>query len=203
MAKFIEIKEVLAKFERDFEFDSIGYDMDIIQWFVEGLQEIGTNETMLPTCVECEIIGGKVKLPCNAELLLSVKFNDTPLSHIDALKNNHVNSAWYSITGNYINISSLKGKVKLLYLAFAQDCENELMIPDVIELKEALIWRAAMKLCLRGVSHVTFDYKLAKAHWDDLKGKASNALLFPSPDEIPAMMVYYDSIVPNFNPHYE
>lgn len=57
---------------------------------------------------------------------------------------------YYSIDGGRIRTSFESGKIKLFYKKFDCDHEGFIMIPDVPEFKEALVWKVFANLMLEG-----------------------------------------------------
>lgn len=90
----------------------------------------------------------------------------------------------YVLNPGVIKTSWEKSLVVLDYKAIATDDDGYPLIPDEAHYKEALFWRIAMKLFLRGYQHPQLNYQLAVQQWKSYAGKARTKAKMPDVDEM-------------------
>lgn len=90
----------------------------------------------------------------------------------------------YTLNPGVIHASWERSLVILNYKAIATDEDGYPLVPDDSHYKEALFWRIAMKLFLRGYEHPQLNYQLAAQQWKSYAGKARTKAKMPDVDEM-------------------
>jgi hypothetical protein len=106
---------------------------DFIEWIAEALRHIGAYTQFEQKVGEIEIENFKGKLPCDFVYVDEDKFFKPFKIHKDR-----------------IEVSFSKGILDLPYLAIPLDQEGLPMIPDDQSYDDALFWKVAMQLAIRG-----------------------------------------------------
>jgi hypothetical protein len=90
----------------------------------------------------------------------------------------------YVLNPGVIKTSWERSLAILDYKAVATDEEGYPLVPDESHYKEALFWRIAMKLFLRGYKHPQLNYQLAARQWKDYAAKARTKAKMPDVDQM-------------------
>jgi len=155
---------------------------DFKEWIIEGLKHIGveTQNRKLTATVEIEDYIGV--LPLDFYQLIGLKdgiqfkFNtalvfddDADLNERQAIVDDYkVTVKDINIIRKNINASFQTGEVKIHYWAFPLDSEGFLMIPDDVSYKDAMMWKVAYQLSIRGYKFENVqmrDIKFTGHHW--------------------------------------
>jgi hypothetical protein len=179
-------------------------------YIADAIQEIGLNYSTiykttkgndLDKCDSClvEVDNHLAEIPSDLEILVKIEYNGyrLPISKDksiyglnecdDYIWNKGFTSCidYYTIEPNKIRTTFESGKIKIFYKAFECDNDGFIMIPDIIEFKNALTWKVMSALLLEGYSpknkSLTFDYADNKA--DGLISKARNRMKQLTRDE--------------------
>lgn len=149
--KLISCKEVIYKVVRDLGLGDKEIPwQDIIEWSCESLQQIDAyTQYEEKIGVEIEIENHMATLPMNFY---------APMDNAGLV---------YKIQGDAILTEKKNGKIKFNYLAFILDDEGFLMIPDNISYREAILWKIAYKLAMRGELSGTYgDVAYCERKWN-------------------------------------
>ena len=180
--------EIIKKVVTDFLPINSGWEDLAFDWIIEGLEEIGTTLPLERLSVAFKSINKKIKLCCSIEKVLGIVVNGKKVHIKNGVCVNPDTSAkdYGKLTASYnfpyITFDS-KNEIEgeLHYLGFPIDECGDLLIPDIIELKEALMYKVVFKLLLRG-EILNINILDAKNMWDIYRSKATNALLMSAPD---------------------
>lgn len=149
--KLKSVKSIIYKTVRDLGIgDKEIAWQDMIEWSAEALQQIdGYTQYIERLGVEIEIEDNMAKLP---------------LDFYSAISNPHL---VYKIQGDTIVTEKANGTICFNYLAFPLDEEGFMMVPDNIGYDEALMWKIATKLAMRGELHnPILDLRYCEAKWN-------------------------------------
>ncbi len=131
---------------------------DFIEWIGRGLQHIGSYYQLVAKEGTIEIENYKGELPCDFYKMKRLLYSNQYLLHNDNIVNNtktEINSNQFSNRDlNIINstlITSFEtGTINIEYLALPVDEDGLPLVPDDASFLDALFWRCAYQLCLRG-----------------------------------------------------
>jgi hypothetical protein len=123
---------------------------DFIEYCAEALQQIdGYTQYIERLGVEIEIEDNIAKLP---------------LDFYSAIANPHL---VYKIQGDSIVTEKANGVICFNYLAFPLDEEGFPLVPDNVAYDEALMWKIATKLAMRGdLVSTAMDLRYCEAKWN-------------------------------------
>jgi hypothetical protein len=180
------INEVLSKVVRDLGLGEQEVPIqDFIEWMAEGLKHIGSYYQFTEKAADIEIDDYKGELPCDFyksirilegssnyyhnhnENLITKETDSTELQN--EVQSIQFTNKDFNITHNVITVGYRTGTIKLQYLAMPVDSNGYPMVPDDVSYFDALFWKIAYHLCLRGhefkrkeLNNLTF----VKAKWD-------------------------------------
>lgn len=163
--KLKSIKTIIYKTIRDLGIgDKEVAWQDFIEFGIEALQLIdGYTQYIQRLGYDIEVENHMAKLPGD---------------YYSPLANPHLQ---YKIQGDSIITACTKnGKIKLNYLAFPFDEEGFLLIPDNVSYDEAIKWRIAMMLSIRGElnnPNLNLRYCEDKWHWYCRQARAVSNML--------------------------
>jgi len=140
----------------------------------DGIQKIGLNHATKYTATKgndlevgntclLPVANHLAEIPSDLEILVRVFYKGLRLPYsidpaIHALNGcddylwgkNGSGTDFYAINDGFIKTSFASGEIKLIYKKFDCDQEGFIMIPDVVEYKEALVWTVFTSLLLEG-----------------------------------------------------
>jgi hypothetical protein len=149
--KLTSSKEVIYKVVRDLGLGDKEIPwQDYLEYMSEALQQIDAY-TQYEEVIgfELDIENHIAKLPCN---------------FYSAIANPNLA---YKIQGDCIITEKKNGKICFNYLAFIEDEEGFLMIPDNISYREAILWKIAYKESMRGnLPNTNFTPQYCQAKWN-------------------------------------
>jgi hypothetical protein len=161
------IKTIIAKVVRDLDLmdQEVPWE-DMIEWIAEGLKHIGSYYQFTEKAADIDIEDYKGVLPCdfyksirilqgtyneyhnNHESLITKETDGDKLqTEIEGIKFSNYD---FNITHNVITVSYRTGTIKLQYLAMPVDSDGFPLVPDDVSYSDALFWKVAYHLCLRG-----------------------------------------------------
>lgn len=157
--KLTSIKVVINKITRDLGIlhEEIPYQ-DYIEWMAEALKHIGAYPQFLAKEIVLNVENYRAELPCDFYKLIRFysdinntrgNLNYSFMDNAD-LDENRVTTKDYYINNNTITYSEREGQVKIHYLAFPVDEEGYPLVPDNQSFFDALFWKVAYQLCIRG-----------------------------------------------------
>lgn len=158
----ISINIVLQEIIRDLGLGATSIpSSDIKEWIIEALKHIGVAQQNREEIRTITIKDYKGKLPCETykvvKLLEGCKYNYNENlrrdDDADAKTQNElvaISNSDYNIQFQEIATSFEEGEMKFRLLLFPVDSEGFLLIPDSISYKDALMWKVAYQLGIRG-----------------------------------------------------
>ena len=190
-------------------------------YLYDAIQKIGLNYSTsykvtggddLDDTDECltDVENHLVDLPIDLELLVKIEYNGYRLPYSPDRSIFGLNSCddyiwgrvsdecvhYYAINEGKIKTSFDEGKIKIFYKKFNCDQDGFIMIPDVAEYKEALIWFLFSDLLLEGYKPKlqSMTYQEAELRATDKKFKARGRLKQLTNDERDALSNQLTSI---------
>jgi hypothetical protein len=180
-----EVEGVIAKIVRDLGIGDreIPYQ-DFIEWFYEGLQQIGAySQFQERLMVPIEIVDYRGKLPRDFYTMIA-----NP--HISAYKVNHD-----TITTNIKN-----GTLKINYLSMPVDDRGYPLIPDNVAFDNALMWKVAFNMSIRGdLPNKNLTLEFCQAQWFKYCRQARAQANAFSPDNLERHRDMRHKIVPDIH----
>ena len=142
-------------------------------YLADAIQKIGLNHSTrdkatkgndLDSTDEClvQVTNHLAELPCDLEILSKIESNGFRLAYSPDVSIHGLSCddyiwgkvsdcrSYYSVIDGYIKTSFETGQIKIFYKAFKFDSEGYIMIPDVVEFKEAVMWTTFASLLLEG-----------------------------------------------------
>lgn len=96
--------------------------------------------------------------------------------------------ACYKLAGDVIHTSFKEGNIVIYYDSLPLDSDNYPLVPDNINVREALMSYVNYKLIEAGYEHPTINYGTALMRWEQLAIRAINSITYPTPDEMDAIL---------------
>lgn len=178
----VSIKVVLQEIVRDLGLGDTNIPFnDMKEWIIEGLKHIGVKAQFREEIREVVIKNYKGKLPCETykvgALINGAKYyrnnnlvidddDDDPAKTIAALC---VTSGDYNIQFRDIITSFKEGIMVFKLVLLPLDKDGYLLIPDSVSYKDALMWKIAYHLSIRGHQFpqpVMNDMRYNKQQWN-------------------------------------
>lgn len=142
-------------------------------YLADAIQKIGLNHSTVNKATKGDDLNSEdtllldvsnhlAILPCDLEILSKVECNGYRLAYTPDVSIHGMccdDYIWgkgsdaidyYTVIEGYIKTSFETGKIKLFYKAFVKDDEGYIMIPDIVEFKDALVWLVLASLLLEG-----------------------------------------------------
>lgn len=196
--KSISIYSVIRKVVNDLGIGDKELSMDdFIEWIAEGMQYIGSYYQYTEKYITIPIDNYKGELPCDFYSLLRITNNlgnnyNSFNKHLIGDDSTSINKGAlstrdYNITNNVITTSFVRGNLHLQYLAIPTDCDGLPMIPDVVDYQDALMWRCAYQLSLRGHTFKQSqlnDLNFTKSMWYRYCNQARAVINMPDVDAL-------------------
>lgn len=214
--KSISINNIIRKIINDLGIDDkeIFID-DFIEWIGEGLQYIGSFYQYVEKEGYIHIEDYKGELPCDLYSLLRIHNNSDNLPNsfngsligngTKEINRNKFTGRDYNINGNIITTSYKTGKLYIQYLGIPLDCDGLPEIPDIIDYQDALMWKCAYQLALKGyifknVKLNDIDYTYSK--WSRYCLQARASINMPDADTIERLKNIMVRFKPDLNQYY-
>lgn len=186
---------------------------DIIEWMGEALELIGLEGQTEEKTVKVTTENHRGELPCDLYLIDAVGYNGYPLPYgygsfrhtVTGRANiRPVNATaepeTYKIELDYIKTSEESIDVYINYQAYKTDHEGYPMIPDAVEVRNAVVAYVVMMLIKRGMKHPVLTYSMAKQEWDMAESKAYAKISIPDKPRMEAFMNRMVRLVPHIHP---
>ncbi len=214
--KLISINVVLRKVVKDLGIDDKElYIDDFIEWIAEGLQYIGSYYQYCEKEVSIDITDYKGELPCDFHSL--IRIHDRVDNKVDSFnknligtttttlnKNSHT-SRDYNITNNVITTSYQTGVVYVQYLGIPLDEEGFPMIPDNINYLDALMWKCAYQLSIKGYvfkSTQLNNFQYVESKWHRYCQQARANINMPDADTLERLKNIMIRFKPDLNQYH-
>lgn len=91
---------------------------------------------------------------------------------------------YYQVNPDYIITSFESGEIRVHYDKFPTDNEGLPRIPDVYNVKEAILWYIISRMLMSGNTHPQFDFVFADQQWKQYKAEAMADAKWPSIDKM-------------------
>lgn len=185
ISKFTTVDEIIAKIIRDLGLSMTNEDVpyqDYVSWIGEGLLHIGSYYQFKEKIEIIDIEDYTGKLPCDFYKTISLNGGyycadfDKNLIHNDCdtsedFKKYDISPSYnsYNINMDTITIGYRRGKIYLRYLAIPVDDKGFPLVPDDISFFDAMFWKVAYHLSLRGYEFKNTqlrDVNFTKRKWD-------------------------------------
>jgi hypothetical protein len=177
-----EVESIISKIVRDLGIGDkeIPYQ-DYIEWIYEGLQMIGAYSQYKEKIGKIKIEGYQGKLPSD---YFSMMANP-------GLK--------YKLSHDTIYVEAKEGEVSINYLALPVDERGYPLIPDNISYDEALKWKVAYMLAIRGdlPKHLTLEF--TQAQWFKYVRQARAVANAFTPDQVERLRDTRMKLVPDMH----
>lgn len=185
---YSEIKDIDTSFEDDFK-----------TWTNDFIRSLAFFSQCSSNVIPLSIKNYKAKLPCEAEKINDVSYNNKKLQYTDVnffgddVSNDEVIESderfySYKLEGNYIITSFKEGTIYIDYDSINIK-DGVYLIPNIFEVTEGIKFYIKMKLVEYGISHPVFTwlqlYQLVKEH----REKANSKLELPDYNQIKSILV--------------
>ncbi len=212
----ISINVVIRKVIKDLGIDDKElYVDDIIEWIGEGLQYIGAYYQYCERTATIYIEDYKGELPCDYHSLIrlhdstdskSDSFNKNLIGNSTTLSNrNQHTSRDYNIQGGLITTAFKKGSLYIQYLGIPLDEDGFPMIPDNINYLDALMWKCAYQLSIKGYTFKSTqlnDYRYVESKWQRYCLQARANINMPDGDTLERLKNIMIRFKPDLNQYY-
>lgn len=213
--KYLSINFVIRKVIRDLGIDDKEVFIDdYIEWIGEGLQYIGSYYQYCERqeCIHIEDYKGE--LPCDFYNLIRIVNSDNQYNSFNKqligdtnkeLNRNKHSDRDYNITGTIITTSFRTGKLYIEYLGIPLDEDGLPMIPDNINYLDALMWKCAYQLALKGYTFKNAklnDIDFTKDKWGRYCIQARANMNMPDNDTMERLKNIMVRFKPDLNQHY-
>lgn len=128
------------------------------------------------------------------------------MSRVESFVNNDRETIDYKylVRGNYIHTSTSKGNLIVLYNAIPLDEKGEPLIPEEVNLIEAIVWfnvkEYLWNVTIMNPNQYSQLFKKAETEWSYYSIQAKTASIFPkTQDSMNTLLNKYLKILPNFN----
>lgn len=157
--KLTSVKTVILQVVNDLGISDTEIPIDdFIEWIGKGLQHIGSYYQYTSKETVLQINNFKTELPCDFYKMQRMLYNDKYLSNNENIvstntvdmNNNRYSNSDINIIGNVIITSFQTGTINIQYLSIPVDCDGLPLVPDDVSFQDALFWRCAYQLSLRG-----------------------------------------------------
>lgn len=131
--------------------------------------------------------------------------NGIPVSRVDNFINNRETTDYqYLVRGNYIHTNATKGNLIIIYNAIPIDEAGEPLIPEEINLIEAITWynikEYLWNVTIMNPNQYSQLFKKAEIEWSYYSIQAKTASIFPkNEDSMKSLLNRYLKLLPNFN----
>lgn len=159
----VSINTVLQEIVRDLGLGDTPIPFhDIKEWIIEGLKHIGVKAQFREEIRDIEIKDYTGKLPCEtykiSELINGYCYrhnNNLTLDDDDKNKQDTINTVAisdrdYNIQFNEVTTTFQEGIMKFRLMLLPIDEQGFVMVPDLVSYKDALMWKLAYHLVMRG-----------------------------------------------------
>jgi hypothetical protein len=188
---------------------------DYIEWIGEALQYIGSYYQYCEKPAIIEIEDYKGELPCDFCKLISIKngydnlrnnFNKQLIGNNTQVLNKAKHSERdYNLNGDVITVSFRKGTLHIQYLAIPLDSDGLPMIPDDINYLDAMVWKCAYQLSIRGYTFKSAqlnNFQWVEAKWNRYCLQARTSLNSPDLDALERIKNIVVRFKPDLNAYY-
>lgn len=196
-----------------------------VQRFIDTNDWVGSGMMYLGDCIQSlgyasrrknatdtnqiVIANHKGELPCDLEFIEKVVYKECRLpinrdsgmlALVDKVnytwEKDSVNQDWYDIDPPYIVTSFEEGELELFYRAYEMDEDGFLMIPDLPNYRNALVWYVLQQLLLEGfkLKNTTINHSYAVQMFDMYESKARSEVKRMSRDQRQAFSNMWNSL---------
>lgn len=214
--KLISINYVIRKVVKDLGLDDKElYIDDFVEWIGEGLQYIGSYYQYCERYETIDIIDYKGELPC--DFYAMIRIHDNTDGKADSFNKNLIGATNkqsslnqhtfrdYNIQGNVFTAAFKTGKLNIQYLGIPLDEEGFPMIPDNVNYLDALMWKCAYQLSLKGYTFKNpqlNDLNYTSARWGRYCIQARANMNMPDGDALERWKNIMIRFKPDLNQYY-
>jgi hypothetical protein len=163
--KLKSIQTIILKVVRDLGISDVEIPKDdMIEWIADGLKHVGSYYQFSEKNADITITDYKGELPCDFHKAIRILHgyclpnNNESLIGDPGTDNIKFTNNDFNVNHNVITVGYRTGTIKLLYLALPLDDCGFPLVPDDVSFDDALFWKVAYHLSLRG--HVFKNPKL-------------------------------------------
>ena len=112
----------------------------------------------------------------------------------------------YNVNLDTITAGFRFGSISLRYLAMPVDEQGYPLIPDDVAFREALMWRCAEKMAMRGYQFKNTqlnDFEVGKFYWNKYCMQARGNANAPDPEMMQRLANIWGTLAPNYKEYYE
>lgn len=220
--KYISINYVIRKVIKDLGIDDKEVFIDdIIEWIGEGLQYIGSYYQYCDKVADIIITDYKGELPCDFYALIRLhdrvdnlanSFNSNLITRTDNTTNttndvtrSKYTSRDYNIVGNIITTSFKTGTLFIQYQGIPLDEDGFPMIPDNINYLDALMWKCAYQLSIKGYTFKSTqlnNFQYVESKWNRYCIQARANMNMPDADTLERLKNIMIRFKPDLNQYY-
>lgn len=189
---------------------------DFVLWIARGLEHIGSYSQLVTKQEEIEIDGYKGKLPCDlykVKRILNGYYYDKHNGYLIADSDNSTeqdeqviktkfSNYDYKVNLDTITCSYRTGTLTIQYLAFPVDEKGLPLVPDNVSFTEALFWKVAYQLAIRGYAFKNpqmRDINFCKQKWNFYCLQARAEANMPDPELANRMANNFIKLIPSRN----
>lgn len=189
---------------------------DFVQWIARGLEHIGTYSQLHLKEEEIEIEDYRGKLPCDLYKVKRIlngwyfdKYNDSLMGDKEDIteKQNQVNKTSFTNYDYRVNLDTItcsyrSGTLTIQYLAFPVDEQGLPLVPDNVSFTEALFWKVAYQLAIRGYAFKNpqmRDINFCKQKWNFYCLQARAEANMPDPELANRLANNFIKLIPSRN----
>jgi hypothetical protein len=200
--KTVSSREIIARFENDFNVDYAGWIGRTPQWIADCLADIEIFADLMPIQHCYQVVDYKLRLPCDFEVLDAVKYRGERLDRSDIInhksscdmneiakiQDNKFNKHTYELdSNNWLLFDFPEGEVTLYFRAypFEYDQVSKIsfpLVPDNQKLKMAIEWYIIKMILSRGHLHSVYSLETRNEvinpyyQYEKMKKEARNSM---------------------------
>lgn len=194
--KTCSVNKIIAQFYRKYKPSNSGWANDAIEWIGDAIEEMGCHQGYSEQFKDLEIIDSRVKIPCEAQNILGIKYKNKRLRRTGGINHDKTLLKYpnctitnlslahetYYLNPNYIVTSFQTGCITVYYSGLEVDCDGFPYVIDDSIYREALMWYILREMLGRGFKHQVFSYKDADVKWRETFPRAQNRCKMPDID---------------------
>ncbi len=204
--KLVSIKTVISKVVRELGLgdNSIPYQ-DFIEVAADAMAHIGAFPQYTPTQATIEVDDFKGELPCDFYKMIRMldchyydSYNPNLVGTEEELQINKFTNRDFNIIHDQITVGYRKGRISIQYLAIPIDDCGLPMIFDDISYQDAIFWRIARFLAIRGeLKNRELSFQVCDYNWKNYCLQARANANMPDTETLQRMAYQLNKLKPN------